>query len=123
MNGLDRVIINQLEGTYTAIVVIKTSDSPFDLLKSISEVLANQKIEGLVLIDQLLHSGSGSERFIEAKFENGLFNMTSFRFVSIPKNSRLRAVVCNWLREDLERLEYSDLTAAQRKMIRQGIVI
>lgn len=120
---MDKVIVKPLEGSYTAIVVTKTSDSPFDFLTSISEVLANQNIEGLVLVDELLHSGNGEERFFEARFEKRTFDMTSFRFVNIPKNSRLRAVVCDWLRENPERLEYSDLTSAQRKMITKGLVI
>ena len=120
---MDKVIVKPLEGSYTVIVVTKTSDSPFDFLTSISEVLASQNVNGLVLIDELLHSGNGEERFIEAKFEDGSFDMTSFRFVNIPKNSRYRAVACDWLREDLERLEYSDLTSIQRKMIIKGLVI
>ena len=120
---MDKVIIKPIEGSYTIIVVTKTSDSPFDYLNYISEVLANKNVEGLVLIDELLHSGNSEERFIEARFENKSFDMNSFRFVNIPPNSRLRAVVCDWLREDIERLEYSDLTSAQRKLILNGLVI
>ena len=120
---LDRIIVKPIEGSYVAIVVTKTSDSPFDLLALISEVLAEHNIEGLVLIDELLHSGNGEERFIEAKFENKSFDMNSFRFVNIPKKSKLREVACDWLREDQERLEYSDLTSVQRNMIIKGLVV
>ena len=120
---MNRMIIKSMSGTYAAVIVIKTSDSPFDYLDSISECLKNQKIDGRVLIDELLHSGNGEERFIEAMFSKGSFDASSFKFAHISKKDGLRSVICDWLREDPERLEYTDLSMAQQKMILSGLNI
>jgi hypothetical protein len=108
---------------YSAVFFIKTSDSPFDTLKEMECLLNTENIEGIILIDELLHSGNTEERFIQAEFKNKSFDMSSFNFVVLPKKDRNRTWICEWLRSDPDNLEYTDLTREQRNLILHGFNI
>ena len=120
---MGKIILQPFSPLYDAIIINKTSNSTFDILKTISNTLAKQGIKGSILIDNLLHSGNTKERFIEARFENQSFDMNSFKFANISKKSPLRKIICDWLKENPENLESSILTTTQQKMILHGLVI
>ena len=60
-------IFNVEEQDVKLVIVMKTSESPFDYAADIQEQLKNRGFVGTFLIDELLHSGNTDERFIKGR--------------------------------------------------------
>ena len=71
MNNFEIIKLNNEEDNI--LIVMKTSEPPFDFLSEMEEALRNIQYLGYVTIDELLHSGNTEERFIQ-----GFFNGNSF---------------------------------------------
>ena len=110
MNNFDMIVIS--EKKENILVVMKTSEPPFDYLAEIEALLRERRYIGVVMIDELLHSGNTEERFIHGYFDGVQFDSEKFAFELVPKKSKLR-----------ESLEYSILTTRQQKMIEHGCII
>lgn len=121
MNDFD--IINLDDQNVKILVVMKTSDSPFDFVNEIQEQLKMMEFSGLFVIDELLHSGNNDERFISGFFDGNSFDNSKFRFENIDRQSVIRRYMCDYLKSDLEVLNYSGLTDKQQKLISHGCVI
>lgn len=107
-------------GKYNAIVILKTSEAPFEFLDSIAESLSKNNFAGSIIIDQLLHSGNNSERFIVGTFDGKKFDNTSFKFEKLKKRSPERKYMCNYLRSDKDVIDFSILTNEQKNLIKNG---
>ena len=105
------------------LVVMKTSEPPFDFLAEIEASLRDRRYIGAVMIDELLHSGNTEERFIYGYFNGREFDRDHFSFEVVPKKSRLREPACFYLFHDQESLRYSTLTTRQQKLIEHGCII
>lgn len=115
-------IIN-LTHSNSMLVIIKTSESPFQYINDIEKSLEDIGYEGNVIIDQLLHSGNNEERFIGCYITNNKFVSTSFTFLNVKKGEQIRKYMTDYLREDAQYLDYNGLTDTQRKLIKKGCVI
>ena len=62
MNNFEIIKLNNVEDNI--LIVMKTSEPPFDFLSEMEEALRNIQYLGYVTIDELLHSGNTEERFI-----------------------------------------------------------
>lgn len=121
MNNFDIVNLDNKE--IKLLVIMKTSDSPFDFVNELQEQLRTIAFSGLFVIDELLHSGNNDERFISGFFDGNSFDNSKFKFKYIDKKSIIRSYMCNYLKSDLEVLNYSSLTDKQQKLISHGCVI
>lgn len=121
MNNFDIVSLDDKD--IKILVIMKTSDSPFDFVDELQEQLKTIDFCGLFVIDELLHSGNNEERFISGFFDGNSFDNSKFRFEYIAKKSTIRSYMCNYLQSDLEVLNYSGLTDKQQKLISHGCVI
>lgn len=121
MNNFD--IINLDDQNVKILVVMKTCDSPFDFVNELQEQLKMIEFSGIFVIDELLHSGNNEERFISGFFDGNAFDNSKFRFENIAKKSIIRSYICEYLKSDLEVLNYSSLTDKQQKLISHGCVI
>ena len=121
MNNFDMIVISAEKENI--LVVMKTSEPPFDYLAEIEASLRERCYIGVVMIDELLHSGNTEERFIQGYFDGVQFDGEKFAFELVPKKSKLREPVCFYLYQDRESLEYSILTTRQQKMIEHGCII
>lgn len=121
MNNFDMIVISAEKENI--LVVMKTSEPPFDYLAEIEASLRERCYIGVVMIDELLHSGNTEERFIQGYFDGVQFDSEKFAFELVPKKSKLREPVCFYLYQDRESLEYSILTTRQQKMIEHGCII
>lgn len=117
---MDFSIYLNSNGAYSAIVILKTSDAPFDILDSIAEYLSKNNFSGNIIIDQLLHSGNNNERFIVGNFDGKQFDTASFRFEKLKKQSPERKYMCDYLRNDDDLINFSILTNAQKELIKHG---
>lgn len=121
MNNFDIVSLDDKD--IKILVIMKTSDSPFDFVNELQEQLRTIDFSGLFVIDELLHSGNNEERFISGFFDGNSFDNSKFRFEDVAKKSDIRSYMCNYLKSDLEALSYSNLTDKQQKLISHGCVI
>lgn len=121
MNNFD--IVNLDDENLKILIVMKTCDSPFDFVNELQEQLKTIGFSGLFVIDELLHSGNTEERFISGFFDGYSFDDSKFKFENIAKKSIIRSYICDYLKSDLDVLNYSILTDNQQKLISHGCII
>lgn len=110
----------------TKYIIFSTSYiSPLKFISDIEKELVmlnnSEKIE--VIFDLLLSSGNGKERYGKAIFNGNRFDLKSFKYIEISKNSCLRKVSADYYREKSKYIESSILNSIQKKMICNGIAI
>lgn len=115
--------IIRLEQQNTLLILICTCESPFTYLMEIKQELDSIGYSGIVIFDELLHSGNNEERFISCMFERGNFQNDSFKFILVPKQASLRRYMSLYLKNDSEYLRSSGLTSAQINLIEKECVI
>lgn len=104
----------------SALVLMKTSESPFFYLAELQAALHSTLFAGAVLIDQLLHSGNSEARFIAGVFDGTAFETPGFQFRTVAEDSSLRAPMCAFLRSEPEALAYSCLPTWEQQCITDG---
>lgn len=120
MDNFDIILLNEEKNI---LIMMKTSESPFEYLKEIEVYLRDMQYIGIIFIDELLHSGNTEERFIKGYFNGDKFEKAEFCFETISRKSKLREYVCHYLRDDKEFLYYSGLTSNQQRLIEHGCII
>lgn len=116
-------IFNVEEQDVKLVIVMKTSESPFDYAADLQEQLKNRGFVGAFLIDELLHSGNNDERFIKGFFDGEEFDKEKFTFEQIARRNKIRDFACQYLRSDMDVLNYSCLTERQQKLISHGCMV
>lgn len=76
---------------------------------------------GTLLIDQLLITGNGRNRYISCSFYNGKINTSSVK--SVLPSEYYRKLSLNLLQKNYALLHNSILTDAQKEKIKKGIPI
>ncbi|MDU1071521.1 type II toxin-antitoxin system RnlB family antitoxin [Clostridium sp.] len=108
---------------YDSLVIMCNANSPIDYLPLIYNELKKINIEGKIIIDEILHVGNTSKRFITFDFNNKLsLEEIKMDFVNVKKDNKLRKISCEYLRKN-DLIEYSILSSIQKRMINKGIVI
>ena len=70
MNNFDMIVIS--EKKENILVVMKTSEPPFDYLAEIEASLKERRYIGVVMIDELLHSGNTNGLFMDTLMVSSL---------------------------------------------------
>lgn len=108
---------------YTKLIIMCTANSPFDYISMIKEELNREKVNGKILIDQILHVGNTKKRFISLYYKVNEMEKDEFmKFADISKDSLYRKLSCEFLKEN-ELINHSILSSIQKKMINKGINI
>lgn len=116
-------IIKLSDDNYPLLVVMETYEAPFQYLYDIENALLQMNYSGIVLLDQLLHSGNNDERFILANFDGKAFDRYSFKFINIERRSNIRRIACEALKKDKDIIEYSILNNSQKLLLGRGLFI
>ncbi|WP_445661428.1 type II toxin-antitoxin system RnlB family antitoxin [Bacillus sp. FSL K6-3431] len=95
MGNVSIKILND-DPTYFALLTTLDISSPIDLLKSIENTF---KCSGKILVDNILHSGNNSDRFLEFQCKDGKIDYNSPNYVQIERKSELRVMANSTLRE------------------------
>ena len=119
MNEFDIIALKEKN----ILIVMKTSEPPFDFIREMEAALTDIQYLGNVVIDEFLHSGNNDERFIAGYFNGQQFESEKFDFKIVAKKSELREPACRYLRNDKEFLRLTGLTNQQQKLIETGCVI
>ena len=118
MNGF---VIRKLNNEkYDKILVCLTFESIVNYLNDIEESSEINGQSGLLLIDQLLVTGNGRNRFICCEFSNGVVNINSTHDTDPSESIRKESVKI--LKENMGLLRHSILTDEQRESIVAGHV-
>lgn len=105
---------------YDRLVLCLSSESLLSYIKKIEQTLAKDNLDGKVLIDQLLITGDGTNRFMSFSFSHGKIDIKTAQTVNPPKHYRKQTV--EWLHNNYCYIEHSILTAKQRQKIKDNIV-
>jgi hypothetical protein len=120
---MENVVIENLnDSSYSALLTTLSSDSPINTIRNF-ETENEFECAGKLLIDNILHSGNNSDRFIELLCENGKINYNSLNFIQIERKNELRIKANNTLRKYPHIINNSILNNSQKKLLLNGISI
>ena len=105
---------------YNRFLLCLTFKSVVNYLSEIESAPEMVTCSGKVLIDQLMVTGDGDNRFISCNYLNGKLDMTTGQIV-IP-DDRFRSITIERLHENYIYVEHSILTEHQRECIKKGIL-
>ena len=106
---------------YDGFLLCLTFESVLNYLDSIKAEPLISSSKGILLIDQLLVSGNGKNRFFSCLFDHGEINLSTAQTV-LPADY-YRKLATQLLRDNIPRLKYSILTDQQKESIRKGISV
>lgn len=104
---------------YDRFLLCLTFESIVNHLTEIETAPEMVKSSGKVLIDQLLVTGDGDNRFISCSFLDGKLDMSTAQIV-IP-DGRFRNITAERLHDNYVYVEHSILTEYQRECIKKGV--
>lgn len=113
-------ILKTNEEDYKRLVLCLSSESLLAYIEKIEQKLAEDKLDGKVLIDQLMITGNGNNRFISVSFSHGKIDLKTAQTVN-PTDHYRKATV-EWLHDNYHYVENSILTADQKQKIKDNIV-
>ena len=105
---------------YDRFVLCLSFESILTYIKEIENVLAQDKSEKKILIDQLLITGNGANRFMSCNFTEGRLDFKTARIVSPAECFKKETV--SWLHENYLYVENSILTEEQRRKIKENVI-
>ena len=113
-------IIKTFAEDYDKLVLCLSYESFFSYTDKIEIALARESFAETVLIDQLLITGNGKNRFISCDFSKGKFDFRTARMVNPADRFRKESV--QWLHNNYSYVENSILTEDLRLKIKKNIV-
>lgn len=113
------IILNTYVDGYDRHVLCLSFESLLSYIRKIESVLSKEAREERILIDQLLITGNGSNRFLSCVFSNGRLDFRTAQIVTPSKFFRKETV--EWLHDNYSYVENSILTEEQRQMIKDKI--
>lgn len=104
---------------YDKFILCLSSESILTYLKEIEKVLEQDK-SGKILIDQLLITGNGTNRFMSCNFTEGRLDFKTARIVFPSEYFKKETV--SWLHKNYLYVENSILTEEQRRKIKENVI-
>lgn len=104
---------------YDKYVLCLSFESLLSYIRKIEAELAEEMIEGKILIDLLLVTGNGTNRFVSCVFTNGHIDFKTTQNVTPAKFFRKETV--KWLHDNYAYVENSILTEEQWQKIKDNI--
>ena len=104
---------------YDRLVLCLSFESLLSYINKIEDALSLDKKEERILIDQLLITGNGTNRFMSCEFSNGKIDFKTAQIVNPDEYYRKETV--DWLHDNYSYVENSILTDEQRQKIKNGL--
>lgn len=114
------IILNTYVDGYDRHVLCLSFESLLSYIRKIETALSEETSDEKILIDQLLITGNGSNRFMSCVFSNGRLDFRTAQIVTPSEFFRKETV--EWLHDNYSYVENSILTREQRQMIKDKIV-
>lgn len=112
------IIFNTNVDGYDRYVLCLSFESLLSYIRKIEIVLAEGKREEKILIDQLLITGNGKNRFMSCVFSDGRLDFRTAQIVTPSDFFRKETV--EWLHDNYSYVENSILTEEQRQKIKDN---
>jgi len=112
-------ICKPLRGEYDGFLLCLTFESILSYLTHIEKEQLISTTKGTLLIDQLLVTGNGRNRFLKCSYSYGKINITTAQ--NIHPESYFRELSVNLLMQNYALLHNSILTDQQKENIQKGI--
>lgn len=112
------IIFNTNVDGYDRYVLCLSFESLLSYIRKIEIVLAEGKREEKILIDQLLITGNGTNRFMSCVFSDGHLDFRTAQIVTPSDFFRKETV--EWLHDNYSYVENSILTEEQRQKIKDN---
>ena len=113
-----KIIETNVEG-YNRLVICLTFESLLTYIKNLEHSLSKTKAGETILIDQLLATGDGANRFMSCLFKKGKLDFKTAHTVIPAKYYREKTV--EFLHDNYCYVENSILTEAQKQKIKDKI--
>ena len=113
------ILKTNVEG-YDRLVLCLSFESLLSYINKIEDTLAQDKKDKRILIDQLLITGNGTNRFMSCEFSKGKIDYKTAK--SVNPDDYFRKETVYWLHDNYSYVENSILTEEQRNKIRSRIV-
>ena len=113
------IIFNVNVDGYDKYVLCLSSEGLLPYIRKVETELVEEMIEGKILIDQLLVTGNGTNRFVSCVFSNGRLDFKTAQNVAPAEFFKKKTV--EWLHDNYSHVENSILTEEQRKKIKDNI--
>jgi hypothetical protein len=104
---------------YDRLVLCLSFESLLSYIRIIETVLAKEARTERILIDQLLITGNGANRFMSCEFSNGRFDFKTAKTVTPADSFRRESI--EWLHDNYSYVENSILSEEQRQNIKDNI--
>lgn len=104
---------------YDRLVLCLSFESLLSYINKIEDALSLDKKEERILIDQLLITGNGTNRFMSCEFSNGKIDFKTAQIVNPDEYYRKETV--DWLHDNYSYVENSILTDEQRQKIKNKV--
>lgn len=114
------IMLNTHVDGYDRFILCLSFESLLSYIRKIEIVLAEETKEEILLIDQLLITGNGTNRFMSCKFSNGRLDFQTAQIVTPTEFFRRETI--EWLHDNYSYVENSILTEGQRQKIKDKIV-
>ena len=114
------IMLNTHVDGYDRLVLCLSFESLLSYVRKLEAVLAVETKEERILIDQLLITGNGTNRFMSCKFSNGRLDFQTAQIVTPAEFFRKETV--EWLHDNYSYVENSILTEDQRQKIKDNVV-
>ena len=105
---------------YDSFLLCLTFDSILSYLANIENEPIISTSKGTLLVDQLLVTGDGKNRFIVCSFDHGRIDLNSTQ--NIFPSDCYKKISIDLLQENFALLQNSILTDKQKESIRKGII-
>ncbi len=115
----DYTIVKTKAEDYERLIICLSFEGLVPYMEKIEQELAKENVDGKVLIDQLFITGNGINRFMSISFSNGKFDTATAAVINPPKCCRKDTI--EWLHNNYNYVEYSILTAEQRRKVKENI--
>ena len=109
-------------GNYDCLVTCLSYESVFTFIDNLKNEFYDKKLQnGNILIDQLLITGNGKNRFLELNINDGDFVLTSAK--NVNADHFYRQLTSSELKKNKSLLDHSILSSRQISMVLRGCVI
>lgn len=117
------VVYKIRDNDYCVLILGISFEGVLAKLSEIEQTLKNEHVTGWVVMDSLLKTGGGQNRFSSAYFDGKKILVSTTKNVVIPRESNIRKSSTYYLKSHPELLRYSILSEQQKKLIEHGVVI
>lgn len=109
------------KSSYDCYLLCLSYDSILNYIENLEKEACFDLPSGAILIDQLLVTGNGKNRFISCCFENGKINLTSAK--NATPDDEFRCFAVEYLKNNVNILENSILTESLQERILEGVAV